>query len=120
MKEPEDIQDPENDGNDDNAVQDGLDRGLHGEEAIDQPQQNAHHDENFYQLNQGHDFGLSARAAQLPFALVPAQLRPMCTHPHFRKGGCGAVGTTCHENSELGTWLRPDLGDDALLTTSPS
>jgi hypothetical protein len=44
LKEAEDIQDPENDRNHNNAIQDGLDGSLHGDEAIHQPQQNTHHD----------------------------------------------------------------------------
>jgi hypothetical protein len=55
MKEPEDIQDPQNHGNHHDAVQDGLDGGLHGDEAIHQPQQNAHYYQNFQELNQRHN-----------------------------------------------------------------
>jgi hypothetical protein len=59
MEKPKDIQDPKYDGNDYHAVQNGLDRRLHGNEAIDQPKKDTHHDENFDQLNQGHGLDLS-------------------------------------------------------------
>jgi hypothetical protein len=55
MKEPKDVQDPQNHGNHHDAVQDGLDGGLHGDEAIHQPQQNAHYYQNFQELNQRHN-----------------------------------------------------------------
>jgi hypothetical protein len=51
MKQPENIQEPQDDGDDYDAVQDGFDRSLHGDEAIHQPQENTHHDENFQELN---------------------------------------------------------------------
>jgi hypothetical protein len=51
VKESENIQQPQNDGDNHDAVQDGLDRSLHGDEAIHQPQQDTHHDENFQELN---------------------------------------------------------------------
>jgi hypothetical protein len=51
VKEPENIQEPQNYGNDHDAVQNGLDGPLHGNEAIHQPQEDTHHDQNFQQLN---------------------------------------------------------------------
>jgi hypothetical protein len=51
VKQPENIQQPQNHGDDDDAVQNGLDGALHGDEAIHQPQEYAHHDENFQELN---------------------------------------------------------------------
>jgi len=46
MKQPEDIQQPQDDCDDYDAIQNGLDRSLHGNEAIHQPQQDAHYNEN--------------------------------------------------------------------------
>jgi hypothetical protein len=51
MKQPENIQQPQDNRNDHDAIQNGLDRSLHGDEAIYQPQEDTHHDENFQQLN---------------------------------------------------------------------
>ena len=51
MKESKNIQDPQNHGNNYDAIQNGLDGGLHRDEAIHQPQKDTHHDENFEQLN---------------------------------------------------------------------
>jgi len=50
VKQPENIQQPQNHGNDNNAAQDGLDGSLHGNEAIHQPQEYAHYYENFEEL----------------------------------------------------------------------
>jgi hypothetical protein len=51
MKQPEDIQQPQDDCDDYDAIQNGLDRSLHGDEAIHQPQQDTNYNENFQQLN---------------------------------------------------------------------
>jgi len=51
MKQTENIQEPQNYGDNHDAVQNGLDGSLHGNEAIHQPQKNPHHDENFQELN---------------------------------------------------------------------
>jgi len=50
MKQSKNIQDPQNYSNNHDAVQNGLDGPLHWNEAIDQPQENTHHDENFQDL----------------------------------------------------------------------
>jgi hypothetical protein len=55
VKQTENIQQPENDGNHHDAVEDGLDGSLHGDEAIHQPQKNTHDNENFQDLEQRHD-----------------------------------------------------------------
>jgi hypothetical protein len=47
MKQPKDIQQPQDDRNDNDAIQNGLDRSLHGNEAIHQPQQDANYNEYF-------------------------------------------------------------------------
>jgi hypothetical protein len=44
VEEPENVQQPENDSDDDHCVQDGLDRSLHRYEAVDQPKQESDHD----------------------------------------------------------------------------
>jgi hypothetical protein len=51
MKQPENIQQPQDDCNDHDAIEDGLDGALHGNEAIHKPQEDSYHDENFQQLN---------------------------------------------------------------------
>jgi hypothetical protein len=38
MKQPENIQQPEDDCNDHDAIEDGLNGALHGNEAIHEPQ----------------------------------------------------------------------------------
>ena len=47
VKQSKDIQEPQDHRNHDNAIQNRLDGSLHGNEPIDQLQQNTHHDENF-------------------------------------------------------------------------
>src|SRR5450432_705850 len=64
MEEAEYIQHPEDHGDYDDAVQNGLDRRLHGNEAIDQPQKDTYDNENFDQLNQRHDVDLSVAAGE--------------------------------------------------------
>jgi hypothetical protein len=51
VKQSENIQQPQNHGNDNDAVQDGLDGALHGDEAIHQPQKHTYHNQNFQKLN---------------------------------------------------------------------
>jgi hypothetical protein len=51
IKQSKDIEDPENHGDDYDTVQNRLDGSLHGNEAIHQPQEDTHHDENFEELN---------------------------------------------------------------------
>jgi hypothetical protein len=51
MKQPENVQQPQDDRNDHDAIQNGLDRSLHGDEAIHEPQQDSCYDENFQYLN---------------------------------------------------------------------
>jgi hypothetical protein len=51
VKQTKDIQEPQDDSNDHNAVQDGLDGRLHRDEAIHQPEQNTHSNQNFQELN---------------------------------------------------------------------
>ena len=38
MKQSEQVDEPEHDGDDHDPVQDGLDGSLHGDKAVDQPQ----------------------------------------------------------------------------------
>jgi hypothetical protein len=51
VEESKDVQEPQNHGNDHNAVQNRLDLSLHGDEAIHQPQENTYHNQNFQELN---------------------------------------------------------------------
>jgi hypothetical protein len=51
MKESKDIQKPQNHANNHYGVQNRLDGRCHWHEAIHQPQQYTHHDQDFQQLN---------------------------------------------------------------------
>jgi len=50
VEESENIQQPQNYPDDNHGVQDGLDRSLHRYEAIDQPKQQADHDQCYEYL----------------------------------------------------------------------
>jgi hypothetical protein len=47
MKESKNIQKPQDDANNHNGVQNRLDGRCHGDEAIHQPQEYTHHDQDF-------------------------------------------------------------------------
>lgn len=64
MKESRDIQYPQDDSNNYNCVENGLDGGLHWNETIHQPQNDTYHDQDFDDLDQRHDFGLSHVSGQ--------------------------------------------------------
>jgi hypothetical protein len=49
-KQPKDIEKPQYYRDDNNAVQDGLNRSLHRYETIDQPEQNTHNNQNHHYL----------------------------------------------------------------------
>jgi hypothetical protein len=51
IKQAKDVEDPENHGDDHDTIQNRLDSSLHGNEAIHQPQEDTHHDQNFEELN---------------------------------------------------------------------
>jgi hypothetical protein len=51
VEQSKNIQEPQNHGDHYDAVQDSFDRRLHGNEAIHQPQEYAHHNQNFQELN---------------------------------------------------------------------
>jgi hypothetical protein len=55
MKESENVEKPQDHYNHDDSIQDGLNRPLHRDEAIDQPQQQPHYDKNHYHLKQRHE-----------------------------------------------------------------
>ena len=46
MKKPENVQQPQDYDDHHDGIQDLLDRPLHRDEVIDQPQQNTHYDQN--------------------------------------------------------------------------
>jgi hypothetical protein len=48
MKKSEYVQEPQDHGDHYDAIQDRLDRPLHRDEAIDQPEQNTYYDQNHY------------------------------------------------------------------------
>jgi hypothetical protein len=54
MKEAKDIEEPEDHGDDNDAIEDRLDVALHGDEAIHKPKQDAHDDERDYEIDKGH------------------------------------------------------------------
>ena len=70
VKQTKNVQEPQHDGYDHDAIQNGLDGRLHGNKAIDQPQENADHDQNFEKLNQRH--------FRLPFLRAAIFPRPHC------------------------------------------
>jgi hypothetical protein len=51
MKQSKHIQKPKHHGDDHDCIQDGLNRSLHWYEAVDEPKQNTHHDQNYQDLN---------------------------------------------------------------------
>jgi hypothetical protein len=48
MKKPEHVEKPQDHGDYNDGIQDRLDRPLHRDESIDQPQQNTHYDQNHH------------------------------------------------------------------------
>jgi hypothetical protein len=54
VKDPEDIQQPQNHRDDNNAVQDRVDAGLHGNKPIHTPQQNSNDNQRNDNLGQRH------------------------------------------------------------------
>ena len=50
VEESENIQQPKNYSDNNNCIQDGLDRSLHRYEAINEPKQQADHDQNYEYL----------------------------------------------------------------------
>lgn len=53
-EKPEDVEQPENNDDDDNAVEDRLDGALHRNEAVDEPKQNADDDQYDDDVDEGH------------------------------------------------------------------
>jgi hypothetical protein len=50
MEQSKNVQQPQNHCNDYNAIQNGLDRRLHWDESVHQPQKNTYNDQNFENL----------------------------------------------------------------------
>jgi hypothetical protein len=50
VEKSENIQQPKHDGDDHHCIQDGFNRSLHGDEAVDQPEQKSDHDQNYEYL----------------------------------------------------------------------
>jgi hypothetical protein len=81
MEQPKYIEEPEHDANDHDRVQDGLDTACHGNKAIHQPQEDAHDDQGYENLNERHSFlpfclrceTLPRRAQELPLAFPSAE-----------------------------------------------
>jgi hypothetical protein len=53
-KQPKDIQQPQHNGNHHYTVQDRLDRSLHGNEPVDEPQDNSNNDQYDHDIDQWH------------------------------------------------------------------
>jgi hypothetical protein len=47
VKQAENIHQPQDNGDHDDAVQNGFDGSLHRDETVYQPEKNTHHNENF-------------------------------------------------------------------------
>jgi len=54
MKKSEDVQEPQDHADYHDGIQDRLDRPLHRDKVIDQPEQNTHYDQNQQQLKYRH------------------------------------------------------------------
>jgi hypothetical protein len=54
MKKSKNIEKPQDHADHHDGIQDRLDRALHWDEVVDQPQQNAHYDQNHHKLKQRH------------------------------------------------------------------
>jgi hypothetical protein len=71
------VKEPEHYANNDDGVQDRLDAACHGDKAIHKPQEDAHNDQGYKNLNERHSFlpfcpcceTLSRRSQELLFAL---------------------------------------------------
>src|SRR4051794_26944870 len=50
MEQSENIQNPQDQGDNNYGIEDRLDRALHGKEVIHQPQQDSDYDQNFHNL----------------------------------------------------------------------
>ena len=55
MHESKDVQEPHNHHNDHDSIQDRLNGSCHGNETVDQPEENSNYDQNYAYLNQRHD-----------------------------------------------------------------
>ena len=75
MEQAKNIHEPQDNGDYDNAVQNGFDGTLHGDETVYQPEKNAHHNENFEELNQRHDFPFVLRGLTPPSAGMVARFQ---------------------------------------------
>jgi hypothetical protein len=53
-EKPKNFQEPQNHSNDNDAVQDCFDLALHGDEAIDQPQQDSDYGKGKYDVDKRH------------------------------------------------------------------
>jgi hypothetical protein len=84
VEQSENIEEPQHDANHHDCVQDRLDTACHGYETIYQPQEDAHYDQGYENLNERHTF--------LPFCLScetllhgPQEFHKLCT---VRCGEC--------------------------------
>src|SRR5690242_8523605 len=80
MHQSKDIQEPHDDHNDHHSIQDRLNRSCHGDETINQPEENSNYDKNHEDLNQRHGLltSLFSEADAYTSALRYAQLSIAC------------------------------------------
>lgn len=53
-EEPEDVEDPENYNDNDDRVENGFNRSLHGNEAVDEPEYDSHDDQHDHNIDERH------------------------------------------------------------------
>lgn len=95
MEEAENIEEPQNNTNYHDGVQDIFDGALHGNKAIDQPEQHAYDDQNNYDVNQGHGGAFLTQEFRLLSELFGrwVELSPHCcnAHPTTPNAGIASV-----------------------------
>lgn len=64
MKQSKYIQEPQHHADDHDCVQDRLDAAGHGNETINQPQEDSNYDQSYQDLNERHNLYLSVLAAR--------------------------------------------------------
>lgn len=58
MEQPEYIEQPQHDADDHDGVQNGLNASCHGDVSVHEPQENAHDNQGYQNLNERHTFYL--------------------------------------------------------------
>jgi len=60
-EKPEDVEEPEDHGDHNDTIENGLDGALHRDEPVYKPEQDAHGDENQNNVDEGHETSLAKR-----------------------------------------------------------